>query len=370
MYGCVNEPSGAALTQLGRDGSRHDLMRLYGCGAAAAVGDEVYAIGFSSIRQYTALGALPIAGDEYVQGSRDGAPRAAEFGIISAHAVSPGRFALSDTLNHNIRLFQSGMVSTLSGPRPDFRTVDGTATQARISMGNFIYSVATAPDDTIEFIDGFALRKIEPAGVVSTLSTTWETERTDGYPRTVGVTLPSSWVSASRAAGDGGTLIQLQRVDAGVIDRRFEVGTEQGSLISLGDGGLVFLSPSVAFDVVTETAFDAELQSVLNDPNDRVASDDHGGWYLAHQTGEVIHVRTTGATELVANVVAGQALVARDGEGGLWFTDGNTVRHHSAITSTTSTQFELSDTPKAIAYERKGTLVVVVEGALLRLHPR
>ncbi len=105
--------------------------------------------------------ALPIAGDEYVQGYRDGAPRTAEFGIVTAHAVGPGRFALSDSINNNIRLFEADLVSTLSGPRPDFRTVDGTAVQARISLGNFIYSVATGSDDTIEFIDGFALRKID-----------------------------------------------------------------------------------------------------------------------------------------------------------------------------------------------------------------
>jgi len=105
-------------------------------------------------------------------GTRDGVGTQARFSFPTALAFdAAGRMYIADRANHAIRRMTVPAfdVTTFAGSKPSFGSNDGTGTAAR-----FFYPEAAVADaaGNLYVADGHAIRKITPAGVVTTLAGT------------------------------------------------------------------------------------------------------------------------------------------------------------------------------------------------------
>jgi sugar lactone lactonase YvrE len=127
-----------------------------------------------TIRSITPAGPVQtVAGAAGSKGSVDGPVASARFN--SPYAVVPGsegELYVADTYNHTIRkITAAGVVSILAGLAGSKGYADGAASQARF---NHPSSIARATDGTLYVADddNQLVRKITPAGVVTTLAGT------------------------------------------------------------------------------------------------------------------------------------------------------------------------------------------------------
>lgn len=104
-------------------------------------------------------------------GARDGVGTAARFNYPGGAAVAPdGTIYISDILNHTIRkISPTGIVTTLAGLAGEAGTTDGRGATSRFSEPR---DVALDADGNVYVADSgnHTIRKITPAGVVSTLA--------------------------------------------------------------------------------------------------------------------------------------------------------------------------------------------------------
>ncbi len=104
-------------------------------------------------------------------GSTDGTGDAAQFAFPQAVAVdTAGNVYVADTSNHTIRkITPEGAVSTLAGLAGSAGSTDGTGSAARFSFPAGV-AVDTAGNVYVADISNHTIRKITPAGAVSTLA--------------------------------------------------------------------------------------------------------------------------------------------------------------------------------------------------------
>lgn len=118
-----------------------------------------------------AQGLSLLAGNDGGAGNRDGAGTAARFYNPSDTTIdAQGTVYITDTWNRTIRKFTSdGIVTTLAGsPYDPFSgSVDGAGTSARFSDPQ---GIAVDGAGNIYVADAKAIRKISPAGIVTTLA--------------------------------------------------------------------------------------------------------------------------------------------------------------------------------------------------------
>src|SRR5947207_14497202 len=126
----------------------------------------------STIRKITPAGVVTtIAGAAGMFGSADGSGSAARFNAPDGIAVdSSGNLYVADTLNSTIRKITSaGVVTTLAGTPGVIGSADGSGSAAQ-----FFYAFAVAVDGVgnvyVGDTNNFTVRKITPAGVVTTLA--------------------------------------------------------------------------------------------------------------------------------------------------------------------------------------------------------
>jgi serine/threonine protein kinase/sugar lactone lactonase YvrE len=122
-----------------------------------------------TIRQITPTGRVStFAGFPGIPGDADGPGSYARFRDPHGVAVdSAGNICVADTGNNTIRMISSfGMVKTLAGMAGRAGDADGIGNNARFSN---IQSVAIGDGGNIYVLDGDIIRKITPAGVVTTL---------------------------------------------------------------------------------------------------------------------------------------------------------------------------------------------------------
>lgn len=181
---CIRKvtPSGVVSTLAGLAGS-YDYAD--GTGAAARfrgpVGiavdsaGNVYVADYGNqiIRKVTSSGVVTtLAGSPGVSGSTDGNGAAARFGGPEHLTITGGNLYVAEISNHTIRkVTLSGEVTTFAGLAGANAEVDGTGSAARFS---YPYSIASDSSGNV-FVGekGYAtLRKITPAGVVTTLAGT------------------------------------------------------------------------------------------------------------------------------------------------------------------------------------------------------
>jgi sugar lactone lactonase YvrE len=120
-----------------------------------------------------ALNATQIAGTPGVTGSTDGTGAVARFNTANYLAVNAaGTLYLGDFNNHTIRaITPAGVVSTLAGSPGVPGYADGTGAAARFN-GNGGLAVDSAGNIFVSDWDNFVIRRITPAGVVTTFAGT------------------------------------------------------------------------------------------------------------------------------------------------------------------------------------------------------
>ncbi len=126
----------------------------------------------NTIRKITSAGVVTtFAGLAGSPGSADGTGTAAQFVQPYDVAVdSAGTVYVADTFNHTIRkITPAGAVTTLAGLAGIFGSVDGTGSSARFQVPAAL-AVDSAGNVYVADIGNRLIRKITPGGVVSTLA--------------------------------------------------------------------------------------------------------------------------------------------------------------------------------------------------------
>ena len=146
----------------------------YPSGAAVAGNGTVYVADYRNfvVRKISPAGVVTnLAGMAGVAGTNNGTGTAARFGGPAGVAIDgSGNLYVADLLNYAIRKITSaGVVTTLAGRLGTSGTNDGTGTAARF---NNPVGVAVDAGGTVYVGDSWnhAIRKITPAGVVTTLA--------------------------------------------------------------------------------------------------------------------------------------------------------------------------------------------------------
>ena len=159
--------------------------------------------GNSTIRQMvvtpgnTAGIVTTLAGSAGTSGSSDGVGSTASFNDPEAVAIdSSGSIIVADTGNQTIRkITPTGAVTTMAGSVGIRGAIDATGTASQF---NAPYGLAIASDGSIYVADtyNYVIRKITPAGVVTTLTgTSGSAGHADGPPGTARFDVPHSVVA-------------------------------------------------------------------------------------------------------------------------------------------------------------------------------
>lgn len=145
----------------------------YARGVATDSAGNVYVSDDSTIRKITPAGAVStLAGMPLITGSADGLGAAATFndpeGIASDRE---GNVYVADKSNRTIRkITPAGLVSTLAGKAGVDGDTDGSGAAARFGWLGGAGGMAADSAGNVYVADGSSIRKITPAGLVSTLA--------------------------------------------------------------------------------------------------------------------------------------------------------------------------------------------------------
>src|SRR5438094_128796 len=172
--GVVTTFAGAAGVPGSADGTSAQFQ--YPFGVAADKTGNLYVADYlnSTIRKITSAGVVTtLAGTAGVIGSADGTSSAAQFFYPFAVAVDgAGNVYVADTNNYTVRkITPAGVVTTLAGLAGNHDYTDGTGSNAR--FGN-LFGIAADSAGNVYVADNTysTIRKITPAGVVTTLAGT------------------------------------------------------------------------------------------------------------------------------------------------------------------------------------------------------
>ena len=173
-------PAGVVTTlagkRFGADGTGAEASFDGPRGVATDSGGNVFVADrfYHTIRKITPTGVVTtLAGTAGVSGSVDGTGAAARFNLPYGVATdASGNVYVADQSNNTIRkITPAGVVTTLAGTARMAGSADGTGAAARFSLPS---AVATDADGNVYVVDrsNHTIRKITPAGVVTTLAGT------------------------------------------------------------------------------------------------------------------------------------------------------------------------------------------------------
>ncbi|MFK7937292.1 MAG: BspA family leucine-rich repeat surface protein [Saprospiraceae bacterium] len=134
-----------------------------------------------AVRKITPAGEVTTLAGSGVNGSQDGTGSMATFGTLRGLAVdkSNGNIYVADAFQHTIRkITPSGEVTTLAGVAGQRAVVDGVGTNARFNSPRGL-TVDNAGNVYVTETSGQVIRKITPAGVVTTFAGMAETSGAD-----------------------------------------------------------------------------------------------------------------------------------------------------------------------------------------------
>ena len=193
-------PAGVVTTFAGSgtpgfaDGTGTTAKFLNPYGVAVGTDGTVYVAdtGNNRVRRITPSGAVTTLAGSGTWGFSDGTGAAAQFASPHDVAVAAdGTVSVADTANNRIRrITPAGVVTTLAG-NGMVGSADGTGTTARL---NEPYGVAVGPDGTVYVADTYnqRIRRITPDGVTTTLAGSGAyAVSDDGVGRSAGFFFPS-----------------------------------------------------------------------------------------------------------------------------------------------------------------------------------
>ncbi len=240
-------PAGVVVTHAGTagqfgsiDGTGTDARFLNPTSVAVDAGENVYVADFgaNTIRKITIdLAVSTLAGTAMLSGSTDGTGASARFDSPWGVAVDgSGNVYVTDWGNSTIRKISStGVVSTFAGSAGQPGSADGTGTAARFASPT---GVAVDRSGNVYVADwgNSTIRKITPAGVVSTLAgTAGQPGSTDGtgtaalFSRPTGLTVDGS---GNVYVTDSNTVRRI--TPAGVVSTLAGVAGQSGSVDGIG----------------------------------------------------------------------------------------------------------------------------------------
>jgi len=174
--GVVTTFAGTAGTVGSANGTGKAAQFYYPYGVAADKAGNVYVADANNqtIRKITSAGVVTtLAGTTGVAGSKNGTGSAAQFYYPYALAVDgSGNVYVADTDNYTVRkITPARVVTTLAGLAGNPGYTDGAGSNARFGA---LYGIAVDSAGNVYVTDGsyYTIRKITPAGVVTTLAGT------------------------------------------------------------------------------------------------------------------------------------------------------------------------------------------------------
>jgi hypothetical protein len=303
----------------------------------------------------------------------DGPLDAGRFGYASGLAVNAaGDVSFYDEENNDVRLVSGGMLTTLAGPKPDRRIVDGSGAGTRLKHP---LGIATAPSGTTYFSDEGCIRRLDTSDRLSTIVASDGGFRVDG-PFTATVLLPS--LVAVRSSGDvlfvEDATVRLAMLNAAwVTTLEWEPNVLWG--LAAGPGGAYAwteLSPTLSDLALWLRSEDGGVQrsSVLNPL--WLAADPDGG-YLVEAGCDLQHVDLDGTATLFAPAVCMNApfkAATLDAAGTLYLLDtADNLLWRRTPAGVMTAVLDLADRPIALSAEPSGSVLILVPEAILRFHP-
>jgi sugar lactone lactonase YvrE len=206
--GAVTTLAGSPGLSGGTDGTGAAARFSNPFGMAVDAAGNVYAamVGDSTIRKVTPAGVVTtLAGSSGLAGSEDGTGAGARFRNPEGVAVdSAGNLYVSDTANHTIRkVTPGGLVSTLAGYAGIAGSADGPGAAARFREPAGL-TVDDAGNVYVADWANHTVRKITPAGVVSTLA---GRAGTPGAADGAGEVARFQWPSGVAVDGEGAVYV-------------------------------------------------------------------------------------------------------------------------------------------------------------------
>ena len=170
--GVVTTLAGTASLAGGMDGTGSAARFFAPAGVVADQSCNVFVTDLGAVRKITSGGRVTtLAGVVGQLGSADGTGSAAGFGIATGIAIDgAGDLYVADYSNHTIRkITRAGVVTTLAGTAGMRGSADGNGAAARF---NSPAAVAVDASGNVYVADegNFTIRKITPAGAVTTLA--------------------------------------------------------------------------------------------------------------------------------------------------------------------------------------------------------
>ena len=174
--GVVTTLAGTASVQGSADGTGSAAQFSYPFGITADMAGNVFVAdqGNNTIRKITPAGAVTtVAGTPGVRGSADGSGAAAQFNYPDGiTADTAGNLFVADSGNHTIRkITPAGVVTTLAGTAGVYGSADGSGAAAQFNSPIGI-AADTAGNLFVADTGNQIIRKITPAGLVTTLAGT------------------------------------------------------------------------------------------------------------------------------------------------------------------------------------------------------
>ena len=243
--------------QIGSTDGSGSAARFYGpYGVAADSVGNVYVADAANftIRKITPAGAVStLAGTAGQLGSVDGTGAAARFNYPYGIAIDSARNVyVADSSNHTIRkITPAGVVSTLAGMAGQNGSTDGIGAAARF---RYPYGVATDSADNVYVTDAGndAIRKITPAGVVTTLAgMAQQVGSTDGTGSAARFNLPYGIVTDSAGnlyVSDTDNHAIRKITPAGVVSTLAGTAQQKGSIDGSGNAARFNSPAGIAMD--------------------------------------------------------------------------------------------------------------------------
>ncbi len=296
-------------------------------GAAVDAAGTVYVIDQNAIRKISTTGVVTtFAGAIATAGSSDGVGSAASFRTPEALTVdAAGNVYVADSFNHTIRkITPAGAVTTLAGLAQAAGTADGTGAAARFNVPGGI-AIDGAGNLLVADTNNERIRKVTPAGVVTTIAGSGVTGSNDGPAATAQFRSPAQLtvLGTSVYVADTGNHV-IRAIDAaGTVTTIAGVAGVPGSADGAGS--------AARFNGPTGIAADASSNLYVADSGNRTLRKILPGAVvttLAGTTGAVGNIDGTGTAARFTLLYH----LAADPTGGVYATDrgGFVVRKISA----------------------------------------